>query len=255
MDSLFVEGVAATISAILVFCGSVWLLLTLVLGPRLAYFVTASVTLGFLLLMGAVWSYGTPLGPVGELPSWSEVGVAETVDEIQFGPAADYPEGAWFEPAEDDKEHNEFASSAEGEAPDELEAAIDEERITAFTDIDQAAVDSDATRVLDQDGTIYAAVRFQVAPAAEEAEEQGDAPSDTDLGAEPGDVQGDVQGKDGAAPEEEGPAPDAEAFVILERHPGNPSLKARQITAGTLVLFVLHLLGLSWSEKRARRVP
>ncbi|MDQ3915580.1 MAG: hypothetical protein M3323_09685 [Actinomycetota bacterium] len=251
MDSLFVEGVAATVSAVLVFIGSVWLLLALVLGPRLAYFIAASVTLGFLLLMAAVWSYGTPLGPVGELPSWSEVGVAETAAEIQFGPAADYPEGGWFEPSTDDKEQNEFASSAESEAPDELEAAIDKEKITAFTDIDQAAVDSDATRLIEQGGVTYATVRFEVAPAAEEGDEEGDAPSDTDLSAEPGDPPA----EDDAAAEEEGPAPDAEAFVVLERHPGNPSLMARQITAGTFVLFVLHLLGLNWSEKRARRVP
>ncbi|MDQ4024434.1 MAG: hypothetical protein M3217_02930 [Actinomycetota bacterium] len=251
MDSLLVEGIAATVSAILVFCGSVWLLLALVLGPRLAYFIAASVTLGFLLLMGAVWSYGEPLGPVGKLPSWSEIGVAETAADIQFGPAADYPEGGWVEPSEDEAEQGEFASAAEGEAPDALDKAIKKGDVTAFSDVDQASVDADGTRLLLQGDDVFAAVRFEVAPAAEEGDTETDAPSDQDIAPE----KGDSPAEDDAAEEEEGPAPDAEAFVILERHPGNPSLKARQITAGTFVLFVLHLLGLSWSEKRARQVP
>ena len=103
MSSLFVEGIAATVAAIVIFCGSVWLLLSLVLGPRLAYFVTASVTLGFLLLMGAVWSFGTPLGPTGQLPSWSGVGTGETAAETGFGPASEYPDGGgWFEPDPED---------------------------------------------------------------------------------------------------------------------------------------------------------
>jgi hypothetical protein len=252
MDSLFVEGVAATVSAILVFCGSVWLLLTLVLGPRLAYFITASVTLGFVLLMGAVWSYGDPLGPVGVLPSWSEVGVAETAADVGFGPAADYPEDPWFEPSADDAEQNEFATAAETEAVDALEAAIEAGDVTAFGSVSEAAADGEGTRLLIQDGDVIAAVRFEVAPAAEEGDTEGDAPGDEDIAPEEGDSPAE---DDAAAAEEEAPDPDAEAFVVLERDPGNPLLMARQITAGTFLLFVLHLFGLSRSEKRARRVP
>ena len=54
MDLTFVEGVAAVVSGVIVFCGSVWLLLSMVMGPRLAYFISASLTLGFLLIMGVV---------------------------------------------------------------------------------------------------------------------------------------------------------------------------------------------------------
>jgi hypothetical protein len=69
MDLLFIEGVAAVASAVIVFCGSVFLLLAMVVGGRLAYFVTATITLAFLLMMGVVWSIN-PLGPVGSLPEW-----------------------------------------------------------------------------------------------------------------------------------------------------------------------------------------
>lgn len=249
MDSLFVEGVAATVSAIIVFCGSVWLLLALVLGPRLSYFVTASVTLGFLLMMGAVWSVGEPLGPVGELESYRAVGVADTIDDIQFGPAAEYPEGGWIEAGEDEA-LVEVKTGAEGAASDELEAAIEAGEVTEFTAANQAIVDVESTRVLERDGTLYTTVRFEPAPAPEEEEEED--PSDDDAPAGDDVAAGGEDGGDGEA-QDEGPDPDAEAFVVLEQDPGNPSGDARMITAGFFVLFVLHLLGLNRSEKRARR--
>src|SRR5687767_12067581 len=95
MDETFVVGIAAFISAVIIFCGSVWLLLAVIMGPKLAYFVSASVTLGFLLIMGAVWSYGTPLGPVGVMPSWNGVDAAASGESLDFGPASSYPESPW----------------------------------------------------------------------------------------------------------------------------------------------------------------
>ncbi|HEX2196110.1 MAG TPA: hypothetical protein VHJ76_04210 [Actinomycetota bacterium] len=247
MDSILVEGLAATVSAVIVFCGSVWLLLALVLGPRLAYFITASITLGFLLLMGVVWSIGEPLGPVGQLPSYRPLGVAESVDEIQFGPAADYPEGDWFEASEDDDAQLDIKTGAEGAATGELEDAIEAGDVTAFESAEQASVDTDATRLLQRDGTYYAAVRLEPVPTEPE---EPDAPQDQDIAPE----EGDTPAEDDAA-EDAGPDPDAEVFVVLEQDPGNPSGKARIITGGFLVLLVAHLLGLNWTEKRARRVP
>lgn len=249
MDSIFVEGVAATISSIIVFCGSVWLLLALVLGPRLAYFVTASITLGFLLLMGVVWSIGEPLGPVGELPSYSAVGAGDSPAEAGFGPAAEFPDGGgWFAPNEEDGAALEIKTGAEGAAVDALQEAIDEGQVTAFERADEAAADAESTRLLEQGGTFYAAVRFEAIPSEPE---EGDAPTDQDIAPE----EGDTPAEDDAAAEEETVDEDAEAYVFLEQDPGNPSGEARMVTVGFLGLLVLHLVGLSYSEKRARRVP
>lgn len=247
MDSLFVEGVAATVSALIVFCGSVWLLLALILGPRLSYFITASITLGFLLMMGAVWSIGEPLGPVGELESYTAVGVGDAVTETGFGPASDYPEGDWAEASEDDDAALEIKTGAEGAASGDLEEAIEAGDVTAFERGDQAAVDADGTRLLDQDGTIFAIVRFE---PVETDPTEGDAASDQDIAPEEGD---DPSEDDAEAQEDDGPAEDAEAFVVLEQDPGNPSGEARMITLGLFGLLVLHLAGLSMSEKNARR--
>lgn len=251
MDSILVEGLAATISAIIVFCGSVWLLLALVLGPRLAYFVTASITLGFLLMMGVVWSIGdVALGPVGELPSYATRGVGDSPAEAGFGPAADYPDGGgWFTPNPDEPDQAEVKTGAEGAAPKALEAAIEKGDVTAFERADDAAVDVDATQLLEQDGKFYAAVRFQPLPAAPEEE---DAPSDQDIAPEEGDSP--AEDDAAAAAEDEPVDENAEAFVFLEQDPGNELGEARMITLGFLGLLVLHLAGLSASERRARRM-
>ncbi|MDQ3958174.1 MAG: hypothetical protein M3273_07625 [Actinomycetota bacterium] len=245
MDSLFVEGIAATVSAILVFCGSVWLLLTLVLGPRLAYFVTASVTLGFVLLMGVVWSFGTPLGPTGQLPSWSGIGTGETAADVGFGPAADYPDGGgWFEADPEDTAQAALVAEVEGEATDVLEAAIEKGEVTAFEDAADATVDSDATRLLERDGVTYGAVTFEPTPAEGEETGEGDTP-EADLPPETGEPEAEETAVD----------PNAQVIAVLERDPGNPLGKARTITAGTALVFLVHLFGLSRSEKRSRRVP
>ena len=74
---------AAFVSAMLVFVGSAFLLLALILGPKLAYFVTASITLAFTLIMGVVWSIN-PLGPLGEAPEWVPIGANEDAAAIEF---------------------------------------------------------------------------------------------------------------------------------------------------------------------------
>lgn len=212
MDLTFLIGVGAVISAIIVFCGSVWLLLTMVMGARLAYFVTASVTLGFLLIMGVVWSI-SPLGPTGPLPEWQSVDIGEDPGELRFEPAAEYPEGPWREPDQEDPLDLTKATELEAEATDYLEQSINEGSVDAFQAIDEATINSDATRLLDQ-GDGYGAVTFE--------------PSDP--------------GKQGRT-----------VVAMLQYDPGNPLGPARRITAGILVLFAGHLFGLARSEKRARR--
>jgi hypothetical protein len=207
---IFIEGVAAVLSAIIVFCGSIWLLLMLIMGGKLAYFVTATVTLGVLLIMGIVWSMNE-LGPVGQLPSWNGVGIAEEASEIDFGAAASYPDSPWKAVDTDVTEEAEEAGELESSAPDLLETAIEKGGVTTVESVSEVVVDSEQTRLLTQDGTNYGAVAFT--------------PLESD---------------------------EVVAVAILERDPGNPLGKARLITLGILVLFILHLIGLSFVEKRAR---
>jgi hypothetical protein len=210
MDVLFLEGVAATVAAIIVFCGSVFLLLAMVLGGRLAYFLTASITLAFLLMMGIVWSIN-PLGPVGKLPEWDPLDIGPDPAQLDFGPAAEYPEGGWQPIDTEDEVQAAKASELEGAATDYLETAIERGDVDTFESASDAAANSDLTRLLEQGGREYGAVTLE--PAA-------------------GQGQGTV--------------------VVMSYDAGDPLGPPRVITAGTLILLLAHLFGLSVSERRAR---
>jgi hypothetical protein len=166
VDLTFVEGVAAVVSGVIVFCGSVWLLLSMVMGPRLAYFISASLTLGFLLIMGVVWSIN-PLGPIGKPPEWDAVAIGEEASEIDFGPASDYPDAPWVEPNQDDSVELSEAAELGTDSLDYLASEIAEKRVRSFTNAADAAANSDTVRFLQQGEDQYGAVTLEAVPGAE----------------------------------------------------------------------------------------
>lgn len=225
MDLLFIEGVAAVVSGLIVFVGSVWLLLAVLMGARLAYFVTASVTIGFIFIMTLVWSYGDPLGPVGKLPDWNGVSLTETAAQSEFGPAAEYPEGQWSAPAEDDDDAKTKAAELESAAIDYLEDALEEDEGGDFLSASDATVVSDSARLLEQGETEYGAIELEASTSAIERAEEADPDQDV-------------------TPE------DASMIVVMEYDPGNPMGQARMLALGTFILLALHLFGLSRAERK-----
>jgi hypothetical protein len=222
---IFVTGMGAVIASVIVFCGSVWLVLSMVTGGKLAYFITATITLGFVLIMGIVWSLPAvnPLGPVGTLPTFDPVSLGEG-GEVNFSAASSYPDDPWQVPNEDDEGEQAKGSELESAALDYVETAIAEGQLDTFESIDDAAVVLDSARLLSQEGEEYGAV-----------------------------LVGPVQTEGGEPPEVDPTAPDT-VLVVMQYDPGTPLVPARMITLGTLVLFVLHLVGLSLVEKKARRM-
>src|ERR671919_171667 len=219
MDVIFTVGVGAVLSGIIVFVGSVWLLLSMVLGPRLAYFVATSITLAFLLIMAVVWSVN-PLGPVGELPTWNPVAIGEDASQIEFGPASSYPDDPWRVPSEEDTAEQTQKSELETDAGDYFETALTEGDLDVAAGSTGAA-STDETRFIEQDGDLFGAVTVEVTPPT---------------------------GGGGGATQEP-----ATVVAVLEYDPGDPLGRARITVAGAFVLLVLHLFGLSRSERRARR--
>jgi hypothetical protein len=203
---------AAFISSIVIFCGSAFLLLTLIVGARLAYFITASITFAFVFIMGVTWSIN-PLGPVGQLPEWDPVAIAEDTNELEFEAASDYPEGQWQVPNEDDDVELAKAAELEGDAGDFYATAVEEGDL-GFDPTDSIVVVDDSTRLLPQGDNEFGATAFEVLNTA-----------DKKVG---------------------------EVVAVMKYDPGNPLGKARMITAGTFVIFVLHLFGLSRAERQVK---
>ena len=214
MDIAFISGMAAFVSAIIIFVGSAFLLLMLILGPRLAYFITASITLAFLLIMGVVWSIN-PLGPVGQMPSWDEVGVATDAASIEkFGAASSYPEGDWRAPNTEDTKEAAQASELESSGTEAIVAAAGEGALEGWPQNPEGpVVVDDSSRLIEVDGDLYGATTLEV------------------------DNEGEM----------------VEAVAVMKYDPGNPLGQARMLTIGTLILFVLHLFGLSRAERRGRQ--
>ncbi len=247
MDLVFLQGVAAVVSAVIVFIGSVFLLLALIMGARLAYFVTAAVTLGFTFIMTLVWSQGTPLGPVGQLPEWEPQDLVIEQADAEFGAAGAYPNEPWREPNPDDPADLTKAGELESAAIDYLKQVIEgggegaetgaqggtitEGQQQEFLQESDAAVVEDSTRLLTQGDQEYGALQLEASQSALDRAEQADPDQ---IGTETTD-------------------PNATAFVVMSYDPGNPLGKARLIAAGTFVLFVAHLFGLSRVERKARQ--
>jgi hypothetical protein len=159
MSTIFVTGVAVTVSGIIVFIGSIFLLLALVMGARLAYFVTASVTLAILVILGVVWSIN-PLGPVGKLPEWEPQAAADTVSQINFAPMSSYPGGPWQTPDKNDAQQTALASAMQGVATAALQSGIDSGKVKNFPTTAVAVVDATKTRLLMQGSKQYGAVTY-----------------------------------------------------------------------------------------------
>jgi hypothetical protein len=159
VSTIFVTGVAVTVAGIIVFIGSIFLLLALVMGARLAYFVTASVTLAVLVILGVVWSIN-PLGPVGQLPEWEPQGAADTPAQINFAPMSSYPNGPWKAPDKNDAAQVSLASAMQGVATAALQSGITSGKVKNFPTTSTAVVDATKTRLLTQGGKQYGAVTY-----------------------------------------------------------------------------------------------
>jgi hypothetical protein len=157
INQTFVAGSAAFISSIIVFCGSVFLLLALIVGARLAYMLSASITLAFVLMLALVWSFGTPLGPVGDQPIWNPIGIGTETSSLGFGPSSEYPEGSWEVPPEGDA----AAAELETNATDYLAVAIEDGEVTDYEDEGDVGVVAETTRLLEQGGTLYGMITLE----------------------------------------------------------------------------------------------
>lgn len=214
MDIPFISGMAAFLSSLIIFNGSAFLLLMLVMGARLAYLVVASITLAFVLIMGIVWSIN-PLGPVGQLPEWDPVSLGTDPSAVEFGQAGAYPNDPWQAPDTEDAAEVTRVADLQSAAQDYVtEAATSGEAEGLPQLVDSTTIPEEATLLLEDGDEEYGATTVE----AEDSEGQT-----TDV------------------------------LVVMQYDAGNPLGQARMITFGTFIVLVLHLVALSLSEKRARR--
>lgn len=79
-NPVFWKGFLAFAAMFIVFIGGAWLLLAMILGPKLGYFVTGACFFGVMVILSAIW-FVTGLGPKGEQGFLGDLGV-ETAWEV-----------------------------------------------------------------------------------------------------------------------------------------------------------------------------
>jgi hypothetical protein len=102
------KGAGVVLMAFILFVGSVYLILTAVLGRWMGYLVVMVAFSGWMILLSALWAFGffsqgpdTPvnLGPRGAEPSWIPLLASTGETSDQYEAFRSYPGEPWKEPA------------------------------------------------------------------------------------------------------------------------------------------------------------
>jgi hypothetical protein len=226
-----VKGLIVVLTAFVLLPGSVYMLLAANFGALKGYLIAATAFFGFLVMLSAIWTFGLPgtpplTGPKGVEPTFRfftiddpAAGTYDSVRDFQGGAGNGWQAAPEGEAA---------AASEEGSLQADLETA--KQRAVADLiretnkDIKDSSKELDVTN-LDpkvfytiQDGTEVAAI--VISPT--------DPPAGSGL-----------------------QRPDfAPKTTFAYRDPGAPYLPSILFLAGSLVLFVVHMLGLGWAERR-----
>lgn len=100
----FGKGVGVTVAGIILFVGSVYLLLGAIFGLRMGYLVLAVSFFGWMIILSALWAFGVPgtpphLGPRGTEPHWQVFAAGTgTVSSTRFPNTERFPELPWHPP-------------------------------------------------------------------------------------------------------------------------------------------------------------
>lgn len=102
-----IEGVLAVVMSIVLFCGSVYLLLSAIFGLRMAYLIAATGLFGFMIILSAIWAFGAPgtpkyLGPKGKLAAWVALAEGTSVRSPSLPVVEKYPQAPWRAPRQGD---------------------------------------------------------------------------------------------------------------------------------------------------------
>jgi hypothetical protein len=103
-----VKGVGVTVMGVILFVGSVYLVLTAVLGRWLGFLVLLVCLAGWMVLQSSLWLFGfysqgletpTNLGPKGSEPSWTVLEASTAATSETYAEFGAYPNDPWAEPA------------------------------------------------------------------------------------------------------------------------------------------------------------
>jgi hypothetical protein len=107
LSDTFWKGIAVTVAALILFVGSVYVILSAVFGLRMGYLVLAVSLFGWMIILSALWVFGatffgagTPVnqGPRGTEPHWQVFAAGTSaVQSPTFSETSSWPNAPWRE--------------------------------------------------------------------------------------------------------------------------------------------------------------
>ena len=99
----FWKGIAVTVAAIIIFIGSVYILLAAYMGRVMGYLVLAVSLFGWMIIISVLWTFGAPgtpkyYGPRGTEPHWQVFAAGTGTITSQYGQTTRFPGHPWHPP-------------------------------------------------------------------------------------------------------------------------------------------------------------
>jgi hypothetical protein len=137
------KGAGVTIMGLTIFVGSIYVLLSAVLGRSMGFLVLIVAFSGWMVIQSSLWLFGfwsqgletpTNLGPRGSEPSWVVLEAASGDTSDKYDTFSQYPDGPWELPDENDAEQTADVQSASGAVTAFLAEQLNAELGRAETD-------------------------------------------------------------------------------------------------------------------------
>ena len=233
-------GILVVVAGLVLFCGSIYLLLGTNLGARLGFLVAATGLAGFMVILSILWvTTSSPLNTLkGRIPEWNVQQFVSSLDQaknpelrkVSKKEKVDTIEAANVKAAVDERLVTKPPTAIEKPTPEDNKFAKFD-KVTEYQTPNTYEIGGSDPQFLD--------FQFTHKPLFAVVEVCGVKPTSTPFGVPPPKPECDpTSGKSG--------------FVILERDLGQLRLPPVLALICSLVLFGLGLLGLHWRERDAQ---
>lgn len=240
-----VLGVLVVVAAVVLFVGSIYLILGTNMGARLAFLATFSGLMGLMVVLTALWiTTASPLNTLrGTVPAWEIIEVVPSLDESTVPEVRDIQE--------DGREVDTVEAANVKAAVDEGLVTKQDNAVETFSEEDnQFAIYANVTQFLVTDtwetggsSPSWLDGEFRHTPKFAVVEFCGTAANTQPFGVAPDTPECAEEGTTNAADN---------GFVVLEYNLGDVRLPPLIAFVSSIILFVLSLLMFGWYEKDRR---
>ena len=142
---VLLKGAGVTMMAVILFIGSIYLLLSAVFGRWMGYLVMMMALSAWMIMLSALWAFGlysqgpdtqANLGPRGRGPEWAVLRASDEAGSNRYDTFRSYPDRPWYDPNPENEDLTASIQTASAAAQAFLAEQANEELGRAETDLD-----------------------------------------------------------------------------------------------------------------------